>query len=93
MSTNQATGQTTSSVLRIELQYPPRDDTAVMEAVSNLRSDAGEANDVLPSGDGRAWRFRKGRSVKVKVKQMHSQYRWRDRRGNALHDAADALTT
>jgi hypothetical protein len=65
-----------------------------MEALSNLRSDAGEVKGVLPSGDGQGVAVSKGEiTVKVKVKQMHSQYRWRDRRGNALHDAADALTT
>jgi hypothetical protein len=37
------------------------------------------------------WRFWWGITVNGKVKQMHSRYRWRDRRGKTLREASDAL--
>jgi hypothetical protein len=37
------------------------------------------------------WRFRRGITVNSKVTQMHSRYRWRDRRGKTLCEAADSL--
>jgi hypothetical protein len=37
------------------------------------------------------WRFRRGITVNGKVTQMQSRYRWRDRCGKELPEAADAL--
>ena len=37
------------------------------------------------------WRFRRGITVNGKVTQMHPRYRWRDRRGKRLREAADSL--
>ena len=37
------------------------------------------------------WRFRRGIMVNGKVTQLHSRYRWRDRRGKTLCEAADSL--
>ena len=36
------------------------------------------------------WRFRRGITVNGKVKQIHSRYRWCDRCGKTLREAADA---
>jgi hypothetical protein len=64
-----------------------------MKAAGDLRVAVGEAKGVLPSGgDGRQGGGSGGGiTVNGKVQQMHPQYRWRDRRGKTLPEAADAV--
>jgi len=64
----------------------------VMKAAGDPRRDPGEAKGVLACGDGRGVASDGGvMTVNGKVRQNHSRYWWRDRRGKTLRAAGDTL--
>ena len=62
-----------------------------MKEAGDLRGDAGEAKGVQPCGWSRCGAS-EGRVITVNgnVRRKHSRYRWCDRCGKTLREAADA---